>query len=586
MMTSTDSNVQFLLLDPSQKQISGAELSVVRSHASRYIHAQKHAHDARHAPIKVPRQKELRKRQPDSSVLSIPPSATDVMWWSPDQAFDCLHRPPALYSAWRSEEQRGLDIFLHDTVQDINPSFNNLHFWRSFVPRLAFQISSVRNLVSTIGHFGLLLKEGHNRSLASALTIERQAVLSLQNDLATLSLTVQVVCCVLLDALCVLKSDHLKSNAHNKIALQLLKHAPDSVAAAKTPETMLLKEIIAQRSVPSALQELWSPRLLLKYEQIRCPSDYIEVSLPRTPSCVEATYPCLLMLTSNITRLRRNLSTTAYIDPKSRLARDILLAFDHLENIFQRSGGNDKSLQMSLLRQQIEIGAHSLLILFLTGIISCEPTPYVSQTKRFRQILSIARQIIKNHEQHCEHYNSQKQRLPRSYLDTAIWLTATRSYLVTAIWLTATRCQDRADRCTAISLLKSQYLPEPDCNRALLSQIAEVLMRLEQWEGQLVEVQDLQVSFTDDDVRSSVRLVYTLLPPSVSTELGHCTDTHEECFEWIRSPEDSEQGIRRAVLFVLWTTILQRKASASQAPEGFIWPMRYDGESVVVIKGG
>ena len=580
-MTSTDSKVRFLLLDPSQKQISGAELSVVRSHASRYVHAQKHAHDARHAPIKVPRQRELRKRQPDSSVLSIPPSATDVMWWPPDQAFDCLHRPPAMYAAWRSEEQRGLDIFLHDIVQDINPSFNNVHFWRSFVPRLAFQISSVRNLVSTIGHFGLLLKEDHNRSLASTLTIERQAVLSLQNDLATLPLTVQVVCCVLLDALCLLKDDHLESTAHNKIALQLLNHAPDSVAPAETPETMLLKEIVAQRSVPSALQDLWSPRLLLKYEQIRCPGDYIEVSqlqrLPRTHSRVEDMQLCLLTVTGNVTRLRRNLSTAAYIDPKTRLARDILLAFSHLDDMFQQSAGNDKSLQTSLLRQQIEIAAHTVLILFSTGIISCEPNPYVSQTGRFRQILSIARQIIQNHDQLREHFNSQKESLPQSYR------------VVTAafpIWLTATRCQDRADRCTAISLLRSQHLIDPDCNRALLSQIAEVLMRLEQWEGQLVEVQDLQVSFTDDDVRSSVRLVYTLLPPSVSTELSHCTDAHEECFEWIRSPEDSEQGIRRAVLFVLWTTILQRKASVSQAPEGFIWPMRYDGESVVVIKGG
>ena len=574
-MTSTDSEVQFVLFDPSQKQISGAELSLVRSHTSRVVHARRHAHDARHALIKAARQQELRRSQSDSSVSSIPPSATDVMCWFQDQAFDCLHRAPAMYSAWLSEEQRGLHIFLYDIVQEINPCFNNLHFWRSFVPRLAFQVSSVRKLLSTIGLFGLLLKEDHNRSLSSALVIERQAILSLQNDLATLPLTVQVVCCLLLDALCVLKCDHLKSNAHHMTALQLLKYAPDSVAAAKTPETMLLKNIVAQRSVSSALQELWNPKLLLKYEQIRCPGDYIEVSLPRLPRdhlCSEAMYASLLMLTSNLTRLRRNLSTAAYIDPNSRLATDIRLALDHLENMFQQSSDNDKSPQVPLLQQIIVLGAHGMQILILTGVVSCEPNPYVSQAERFRQILNIARQIIQNHEQHPEHY-LQNERLPRSYR------------VLTAMWLTATRCQDRADRCTAISLLRSQYLPGSDCNRVLLSQIAELLMRLERREGQLVEVQDLQASFAAGDLRSSVSLSYTLLPSNF-TELRYCTDTHEACFEWIRSPEDSEQGIRRAVLFVLWTTTLQRKACVSQAPEGLIWPMRYDGEPVVVIKGG
>ena len=571
-MTSTDFEVQFVLFDPSQKQISGTELSLVRSHTSRIVHARRHAHDTRHALIKAARQQELSKRQSDSSGSSIPPNATDVMWYSQDQVFDCLHRPPAMYSTWSSEEQRGLHIFLHDIVQEINPCFNSLYFWQSFVPRVAFQVSSVRKLVGTIGLFGLLLKEDHNRSLVSALTIERQAVLSLQNDLETLPLTIQVMCCLLLDALCVLKCDHLKSNAHHTTASQLLKYAPDSVAAAKTPETMLLKNIVAQRSVSSALQELWNPRLLLKYEQIRCPGDYMEVSLPHLPRdhlSSEGMYASLLMLTSNITRLRRNLSTAAYIDPRSRLATDIHLTLDHLENMFQRSGDNDKSPQMPLLEQIIVLGAHGMHILFSTGIISCESNPYVSQTERFRQILSIARQIIQNHEEHPEHY-LQNERLPR---------------VLTAMWLTATRCQDRTDRCTAISLLRSHYLPGSDCNRVLLSQIAELLMQLEQREGQLVEVQDLQASFTDGDVRSFVNLTYTLLPSS-STELGCCTEVHEERFEWIRSPEDSEQGIRRAVLFVLWTTTLQRKASVSQAPEGLIWPMRYDGEPVVVIKGG
>lgn len=574
-MTSTDSNFQFVLVDPSQKQISGEELSFVRSHASRFVHAQKHADNARHASTRVARYQELRERRSKPRISPASLDATGITSQAIYKGLDSLNRPPAMYSTWYSGDHQGLQIFLHDIMGEINPTFNNMHFWRSFVPCLASQISAVRKLVGTIGHFGLLMKDRHNQGLAEVLATERQAIYLLTQDLTTLPLIVQVVCCVLLEALCVLKCDFPKADAHNNIAGRLLKQGKSSTIALETFDEMLVRKVVGERSTTTAWGELWNYEMQLKYEQVRCRGDYIEVTLqccPRSLSCLETILSWQKDLSFNVLRLRRNLSTAACIDPSSRLAQGILLEFYHLTDMLRQQDEVEESMTRRLLRRRIEIAAHASLVQFATGVISYQSNPYKSQTARFQQILTVVNHHIRDHERYLEHYISPELAHPSCSVFPALWLTA--------IW-----CQDRTTRCTAIRLLRNQYLQNPVHSRVFLSHLAELLMGLEDREGQLVQVHDLQVIMADEDATNTLSLVYTLVPYTTAA-LDDCSDPREECFAWPKSPGDGEQSIRRAVLFVLWFTALYRKADIRQAPRGFVWPMVYEGRAVVVMKDG
>lgn len=493
--------------------------------------------------------------------LPTPPSEPDIQ----------VDRSLTDYSSWTDDHKYGISMFIHVTVLDINENATNMAFWTQDVPALSQSWTCVRNLVSAIAAANQAIQDRDNKLILTAFESHLKALTGLRKDVKRLPLSAQIACCLLLDAFNLLRCDFVQAGGQVAVAKKLTSNL--RLDAYLEDERLATVCDALARMDQTAAWSLWNPSNFLQYEGL-CHAEpvlYLELlPIDFTLGILPGLYESMNRLSRQFSsRMHRNLSDSASVDPNSQLARDIIQEFGTWKRHFDQYVSQHTPVEERATIQQAELAWNFSYITFTTGVLGCgeliydEPR-YIAHYKR---INDLAEERFQQTADFSGHTN----------------IKAFLQIIVPSLWLMILMCRDPRIRAQSIAILKSRHYREGEFNSMVAGRMAEAIVDLENPGLAVGSGIPLANRISVEGIKYSADTEEVALQYSLASQRHVGAPRYEKRIPW--KLEGNLIKFNNAIGALSQACTLYRKARPSTARVGCIKPMYYKEEPVPVRFG-
>jgi len=490
--------------------------------------------------------------------LPTPPSEPDIQ----------IDRSLTDHSSWTDDHKYGLSMFIHVTVLDINENATNIAFWTQDVPALSQVWTCVRDVVSAIAAANQAIQDRDNKLILTAFELHLKALAGLRRDVKMLPLSAQIACCLLFDAFNLLRCDFVQAGGQVAVAKKLTSNL--RLDAYLEDERLATVCDALARMDQTAAWSLWNPSNFLQYEGLRHAEPVLHLELlpiDFTLGILPGLYESMNRLSRQFSgRMRRNLSDSAYVDPNSLLARDIIQEFRTWKRHFDQYVSQHPPVEERATIQQAELAWNFSYITFTTGVLGCGELIYDEPryTAHYNRVNDIAEERFEQTADFSRHAN----------------IKAFLQIIVPSLWLMILMCRDPRIRARSIAILKSRHYQEGEFNSMVAGRMAEAIVDLEN--PGLAVGSDIPLAnrISVEGIKYSADIEEVVLQYSLASQRHVGAPQYEKRIPW--KLEGNLIKFNNAIGALSQTCTLYRKARPSTACVGCIKPMYYKEQLVPV----
>ena len=492
------------------------------------------------------------------------------------------------HTTWPVVEQRGLTFF-KDMIASRLVNGDDLDFWNSVVLCGAELHIAIRQLVTALAsmHEKISIMDADpdrsKRLEATVLGYCNKAIQSIRNPQRALPGSVLAMSCILIVGLELLRGDYVAARSCVDSGLAMSGRSKGEIIELRwghfLPNASIdhdMRTINFTNAKMAAASEMFawgSDTYLEDGNGLSVSLDFVRGPFTNFRD-VMASAEKLLSISS---RLLRNLSNTAYIDPESRFAQALTQHFLDFGSWFEEYYVREELLlslpQPNEMMQHVWLKFQEALIIHHCMLLSNDELMFDQWNHVFEEVVQVVAKYLDSSSTSLD---------PTDFVFVPF-----SAPFVPSLWLTASRCREPGLRRKAISLLCNHRRREASHDGATAGKLAQEIMLIEERGLPSVEV---SVDLPRDKRIRLTGASYVAEQRRVRLEYIHAPYNQTMCpvrEEWLDWSIHSTQGLSIDEVTTLDSHLHALRAftkvDSVQAMSGFVKPMFYEGHMIPIL---